>query len=92
MIIEQLRNIVGRQETLVNSIPFISYDSSCSDIDDRISAWKVVGMWASGVRLSLRCLLNDADFLISQVVELVDELVDLLVSHFDLTLEGFLVV
>jgi len=45
-------------------------------------------MWASGVRLSLRCLLNDADFFVGQVVELVDQLVDLPVCGVDLALDG----
>ena len=47
---------------------------------------------ASGVWLSLRCLLDDADFLARQAVELVDELVDLFVSRVDLALDGELIV
>lgn len=50
-------------------------------------------MWASGIRLSPRCLLDDADFLVCQAVEFVDELVDLFVGGVDLALdERFLVV
>jgi len=45
-------------------------------------------MWASGVRYSLRCLLDDADLLIGQAVEFVKELVDLFVGCVDLVLDG----
>ena len=41
---------------------------------------------------STRCLLDDADFLVGQAVELVDESVDLFVGRGDLTLAGSLLV
>lgn len=48
---------------------------------------------ASGVRHSLRCLLDYPDFLFRQAIELVNKLVDLLVGGVDLALdERFLVV
>jgi len=51
------------------------------------------GRFAQAGQLSLRCLLDDADFLVGQAVELEDELVDLSVGGFDLALdERFLVV
>jgi hypothetical protein len=39
-----------------------------------------------GARCSLRCLIDDADFLVSQAVEFVDELVDQFISCVDLPL------
>jgi len=43
---------------------------------------------ASGVQRSLHCLLDDADFLVRQAVEIVDELVDLFIGLLDLALDG----
>lgn len=42
---------------------------------------------ASRARCSLRCLLNNPDFLFGQAVEFVDELVDLFVGCIDLALD-----
>jgi len=47
---------------------------------------------AFGIRLSPRCLLDDADLLLCQAVELVDQLVDLFVRCGDLALDGGLLV
>jgi len=44
MIIVQLHNIVRRGEAGVNSIPVISWDIGCPDIDNRIIAWQGVEM------------------------------------------------
>jgi len=40
----------------------------------------------------MRCLLDNADFLVCQAVEFVDELVDLLVRRVNLALDGELTV
>jgi len=87
MIIVRPRIIVRRPAAGVNSIPVISWDIGCPDIDNRIIARQHVAMWTSGVRHSLCCLLDDADSFVGQAVELVDELVDLLVSGVDLALD-----
>jgi len=44
MIIVQAYNIIHRQAADVNSIPVISWDIGCPDIDSLIIAWQDVDM------------------------------------------------
>jgi len=65
------------------AISFSPYEESGMDFDHRPP---LIRMTSS----NLRCLLDNADFLVRQAVELVDELVDLLVGRVNLALDNAL--
>jgi len=85
MILLHPHDIVRRHEMKVNSTPVICWDTG-PDTEKRIIAWQDVDMWASGVRHSLRYLLDNADLLFRKAVEIVYQLIDLFVGRVDLAL------